>query len=73
MFYDQRFQSYPNKIYNFSVHFLHLGGVLVVLLAAAVLVTIDGGREEHREQVNKVEKVNTGKKGGVTQEPLVRI
>ena len=52
--------------------------MLVVLLAAAVLVVIYGGREEHREQFNKVEKVNTGKRGGderwgVTQEPLVRI
>ena len=50
--------------------------MLVVLLAAAVLVTIDGGREEHRKQVTKVEKVNTAKRGGegvVTLEPLVRI
>ena len=37
--------------------------MLVVLLAAAVLVVIYGGREEHREQFNKVEKVNTGKRG----------
>ena len=43
-------------ILSFSVHLLHISDVLVVLLAAAVLVC---GREEHRKQVTKVEKVNT--------------
>ena len=33
--------------------------MLLVLLAAAVLVAIDCGREEHREQVTKVENVDT--------------
>ena len=44
------------KILSFSVHLPHISDVLVVLLAAAVLVC---GREEHREQVPKVEKVDT--------------
>ena len=44
------------KILSFSVHLLHISDVLVVLLAAAVFVY---GREEHREQVPKVEKVHT--------------
>ena len=44
------------KILSFSVHLPHISDVLVVLLAAAVLVC---GREEHREQVPKVEKVVT--------------
>ena len=43
-------------ILSFSVHLLHISDVLVVLLAAAVFVC---GREEHREQVPKVEKVDT--------------
>ena len=43
-------------ILSFSVHLLHISGVLVVLLAAAVFVC---GREEQREQVPKVEKVDT--------------
>ena len=44
------------KILGFSVHFLHISDVLVVLLAAAVFIC---GREEHREQVPKVENVDT--------------
>ena len=44
------------KMLSFSVHLLHISDVLVVLLAAAVFVY---GREEHREQVPKVEKVDT--------------
>ena len=44
------------KMLSFSVHLLHISDVLVVLLAAAVFVC---GREEHREQVPKVEKVDT--------------
>ena len=43
-------------ILSFSVHLLHISDVLVVLLAAAVLAC---GREEYREQVPKVEKVDT--------------
>ena len=43
-------------ILSFSVHLLHISDVLVVLLAAVVLAR---GREEHREQVPKVEKVDT--------------
>ena len=39
-------------IKSFSVHLLLIGGVLLVLLAAAVLVAIDCGREEHRENVD---------------------
>ena len=46
-------------IYSFSVHVLHIGGVLLDLLPAAVLAVMDCGREEHREQVTKVEKVDT--------------
>ena len=42
-------------ISSFSVLLLHISDVLVVLLAAAVLVC---DREEHREQVTKVEKVD---------------
>ena len=41
---------------GFSVHLLHTRDVLVVLLAATFLFC---GREEHREQVPKVEKVDT--------------
>ena len=44
------------KNLGFSVHLPHISDVLVVLLAAAVLVC---GREEHRKQVPKVEKVGT--------------
>ena len=44
------------KMLSFSVHLLHISDVLVILLAAAVFVY---GREEHREQVPKVEKVDT--------------
>ena len=43
-------------ILSFSVHLLHISDVLVFLLAATVLVC---GREEHREQVPKVEKMDT--------------
>ena len=43
-------------ILSFSVQLLHISDVLVVLLAAAVLVC---SRKEHREQVPKVEKVDT--------------
>ena len=44
------------KILSFSVDLLHISDVLVVVLAAAVFVC---GREEHMEQVPKVEKVDT--------------
>ena len=54
----------PIENFGFQCPPSYLDGVLVVLLAAAVLVTIDGGCEEHREQVTKVEKVNTAKRGG---------
>ena len=49
-------KEFSITILSFSVHLLHISDMLVVLLAAAVLAC---GHEEHREQVPKVEKVDT--------------
>ena len=44
------------QILSFSVHLLHLGDLLHVLLAAA---DEDGGREKNDEHVTNVENVDT--------------
>ena len=49
-------KEFSIQILSFSGHLLHISDVLVVLLAAAAFVC---GHEEHREQVPKVEKVDT--------------
>ena len=47
-------KEFSIQMLSFSGHLLHISDLLVVLLAAAVC-----GLEEHREQVPKVEKVDT--------------